>query len=223
MKDSRLFLLLIAAIALLHSAAASARGVDMKDPRRALALEDDIRIDAQLAQDDVFSGSPVSVTYQVQNLTKMPVAIADRICETSYDADSQTITVSIGSEIPNGTTMPHLSIVKPGELRTFAAAATVHIALPSGARSPFIAYPRYVQVKVNLLRDLTPFRAQIEQQEKTPAETPKMSDALFDTWIQSNDAIFLNAIPVHWSGQHNPADAVGADASRAMPSAGGTF
>jgi hypothetical protein len=224
MKDSRLLVLLIAVITLLHTAAANAGGVDMKDPRRALALEDDVRIDAQITQDEVFSGSPVNVTYQVQNLAGVPVAVADKICDTSYDADSQTITVSIGSEIPSGTIMPHLAIIKPGEKRTFSTGATVHIALPSGARSPFVAYPRYVQVKVNVLRDLTPFATLIDQQQKLATGGPAMSDQLFDTWIESNDAIFLNAIPVRWKANQRSLTDNSADMARPAPiRMGGTF
>lgn len=212
------FFLLFAATTLTCTTTAFAARVDMNDPRRALALDDDIRIDAQLSDDSIGSGSAINVTFQVQNNSGQPVALATKVCDSSYDAESQTVTISIGSEVPNGTTMPHLSVVKPGEARTFTALAAMHIVLPA-VRSPFIAYPRYVQVKVNLLRDLTQFSELIAQQRE--ASQPPLPESLFETWLQSNDAIFLNAIPVHWKNGRSPADQNGADvASPARPTAG---
>ncbi len=205
----------------LCAAAAQAAHVDMNDPRRALALDDEVRVDAQLAQDSISAGTPIGVTFQLQNGSGQPVAIADKIADSSYDSDTQTITVSIGSEIPSGATMPHLSVIKAGESRTFATSVPVRIAMPS-VRSPFIGYPRYVQVKVNVLRNLEPFASLIAQQRGTVA--PPMSDALFDTWVQNNDAIFLNALPVYWKTGRGANDQNNAEVASPMPvAAGGTF
>src|SRR2546423_687910 len=106
-SSSRLVVLAVAAV-VLTAAEARAAGVNFKDPRRALGREDDIRVDAQLAQDTVSSNSPIGVTYQIQNLSASPIAIADRVCDSSFDSDTQTITITIGAEIPEGTAMPHL-------------------------------------------------------------------------------------------------------------------
>src|SRR6266849_5953386 len=108
MKSSSRSVVLAIAVVVLTAAEANAAGVDFKDPRRALGREDDIRVDAQIAQDTVSSSSPISVTYQIENLTSEPIAVADRICDSSFDADTQTITISIGAEVPQGTAMPHL-------------------------------------------------------------------------------------------------------------------
>ncbi len=216
---SKLFLL-ISATTLSFTTAAFAARVDMNDPKRALALDDDIRIDAQLADDTIGSGSSVNITFQVQNNTRQPVALATKVCDSSYDPETQTVTVSIGAEIPAGPTMPHLSVIKPGETRTFTALAPVQIVLPA-VRSPFIAYPRYVQVMVSVLRDITPFADLIAQQRDTAQ--PPLPDTLFETWIQNNDAIFLNAIPVHWKAGRSPAEQNGADLARPVRMSGGTF
>lgn len=210
------FFLLLAATTFCTTTVLAAR-IDMNDPRRALATDDDLRIDAQLADDSIGSGSSVNITFQVENNTRKPVAIANKVTDSSYDPESQTVTVSIGAEIPNGPIMPHLSIVKAGEKRTFTSVAVVHVVLPS-ARSPFIAYPRYVQVKVNLLRDIAPFNELISQQN---AAQPPLPDSLFETWVQNNDAIFLNTIPVHWKSGRS-GDENGADLSSPV-AAGGTF
>jgi hypothetical protein len=211
-------LLLIAATTLATTTALAAR-VDMNDPRRALALDDDLRIDAQLGDDSIASGSSVNVTFQVQNNTKKPVALAVKAIDSSYDTDSQTLTISIGAEIPDGPAMPRLSVIKAGETRTFTTLAPVHVVMPA-AQSPFAVYPRYVQVKVNVMRDITPFADLIAAQRDTAQ--PPLPDSLFETWITNNDAIFLNPIPVHWLG-HSPTDQNGADVASPRRLTAGTF
>lgn len=200
MKSCRLFLILLFAITLLHAAAANAAGVDMDEPRRALAREGDIRIDAQLNHETVSPGSPIAVTYQIQNFSTEPVAVAERVTDASYDEETRTITLSIGSEIP-GENLPKLTLIKPGEKKVFRAAATpaMHIRSTSAA---FNNAPRYVQVKVSILRNLTPFSALME---KTAPQ--RMSDELFDEWLASNDTIYLNVLPVHFQPRRNTVSA----------------
>ena len=201
MRSSRLFLFLVATTAILYAAGASASGVDMKDPRRALGREDDVRIDAQLFQDTLSSSSPVNVTYQIENFTASPVAVADKICDVSYDKDTQTITVSIGSEIPSDGVMPHVATIAPGQKKVLTSGGVVNVAVPN-VRSPFVIVPRYVQIKVNVLRDVVPFRELIAGQSHTSLPQ-RLTDQQFDQWIEANDVILLNAIPVRWkSGGH---------------------
>src|SRR5213595_2857471 len=96
---SRQFAPFFAAVVFLAAAEAQAAHVDMKDPRRALGREDDIRVDAELFQDIVSPSTPLSVTYQIKNLTESPIAVADKVTAISYDDESQTITLEIGAEI----------------------------------------------------------------------------------------------------------------------------
>jgi hypothetical protein len=193
MRSSKLFV----TIAVFHVASAYAAHIDMNDPRRALGREDDVRVDAQLLQETVSSGSPVGVTYRIENLSTEPLAVADKVCDISYDTDSRTITVSVGSEVPKAGLMPHLVTIGAGEKKTFTIGAILHVAAPT-MRSPFTAYPRLVQIKVNFLRDVAPFRTLIEQQTRSSASI-ELTDAQFDQWLESNDTIFLNAIPVQYS------------------------
>ncbi|MCU1231742.1 MAG: hypothetical protein JWO97_4626 [Acidobacteria bacterium] len=174
--------------AILISAAAQAAHVDMKEPRRAVGREDDIRVDATLTQETLTSGTSIGVIYQIENLTLSTIAVADKVVDVSYDSDSRTITFGIGSEVPNAT-MPHLVLIAPGQKRVLTAGGTAHIIVPR-ARSPFIAVPQQLQIKVNVLRDVTPF-AQL-------AVAQRISDALFDTWVETNDSIVLNPLPVRW-------------------------
>ena len=187
MKSSKLLLAIVAAITLLHVAAAHAAGVDMTEARRAVAREDDVRIDAQLLQDTVSNGSPIGVTYQIQNLSASSVAIADKVTDVSYDPETRTITIAFGCEVPTDGILPKLTIITAGQTKAFNGGGMARFANP--VRGPFATPPAFVQIKVNILRDPAPFAA----------AGPRMSDELFDRWLESNDAIFLNSLPVRYS------------------------
>jgi len=207
MKSSKQFF--ASAAIVLSAAAAYAAHVDMKDPRRALGREDDIRVDAELMQDAVGSNSAIGVTYQVENRSSAPVAIADRLSTFSYDPDTRTIVLTIGSEIPTTGTVPHLTVINPGEKRVLTSGAVVHIAVTAG---PFSPVPQYVEIEVNVLRDIAPFAQAIALQAKNNLSTLPLGNDLFDQWVQSNDSIYLNTIPIRWKGE--PKDIAGADAAR---------
>jgi hypothetical protein len=187
------------AVFLLVSSTVQAAGVDFKDPRRALGREDDIKVDAQMLQETISPGSPISVTYQVENLTSAPIAIADKVADATFDADSQTITVSIGAEIPEGTAMPHLTVIAPGQTHAFRIGASAQVVV-ANEKSPWAHVPRFVQIVVNVLRDLKPFANLIAQQAKS-ASAPPLPNNLFDTWVASVSSVELNVLPVRWSNE----------------------
>jgi len=205
----------VAVATLFFAVAARAAHVDMTDPKRALGRDDDIRIDAALIHDTVSSGSPVGITYQIKNMTEQAIAVADKLCDISYDNESRTITLSVGSEVPKGGEMPHLIIIAAGETKTLTAGAVLHLPAPT-ARSPFVSVPRLVEIQVNVLRELAPFRSLIEQQGRATAPIV-LTDQQFDQWLQSNDTIPLNAIPVHYTAAPK---GNAPDASRGQHSAG---
>ncbi len=211
MKSSRIFALVVAEIIVIQTAA-HADGIDMNDPRRALGREDDIRVDARLLQDSVAPGVPIGVVYQIQNLTETPVAVADKVSSASYDRDTRTITISLGSEVPDQN-LPHLAIIAPGEKKIFHAAALPSLTA-AASRANIGGAPRYVQLKVSILRDVTPFRTLIDKQTLGPQP---LADALFDTWLESNDTILLNSVPVQFTarGGGDAFDAESRDASHA--------
>lgn len=176
----------------------SAAGIDMKDPHRALAREGDIRIDAQLVRPEVAPGATIAVTYQVQNLSNAPIAIAARRAEATYDKETRTITFAIGAEVPSDGNMPEMTTIEPGKTKLLRAAAVPMLAasVRSADRG---AFPRYVQVKVTVMRELTPFETLIRSQAAGRQTTVRLSDELFERWFEANDTIFLNTIPVQWS------------------------
>ncbi|HLJ74597.1 MAG TPA: hypothetical protein VKU62_08440 [Thermoanaerobaculia bacterium] len=198
MKSSKPFLLAVAAT-LIGAGIAAAAHVDMNDPRRALGRDGDIRVDAELAQDAVAPNAPLTLTYQIENLSNHPIGIADKITDTDFDPDSLTITLSVGAEIPPGTQMPHLAIIAAGQKRVLTTGALVHLAVPN-VQTRWTLVPRYVQVKVTVLKDVSAFAKLIDQQSHaaTPVAFPA---SLFDRWVEASDSILLNTIPVYWQGE----------------------
>jgi hypothetical protein len=217
MKSSPFKFLAFTSLYLLGSLSALAARVDMNDPRRALAREDDVRIDAQVIQQELSSSSPLTVTYQIQNFSPLPVAVADKTTDIDYDPDTSTIIFSIGAEVPEGATMPHLVVIRPGEKHVFSAGGTVNIATPH-VRTPWTLVPRYVQVKVVILRNLTQFASLIETQMKTAVQPP-LPNEMFEPWVEASDAVFLNPIPVRWSV--TPQRGVTAESATAEAGGGG--
>src|SRR5436305_12199657 len=167
MRSSKPFFAAVAAT-VIGTATAVAAHVDFNDPKRALGREGDVRVDAQLARDTVSPNAPVTVTYQIENLSRATVAVADKIFDITFDPDARTITFSIGAEVPPGPNMPHLAIIKPGEKRVLTGGAILHIATPS-IRTPWTAIPQYLQIQVTVLKDVTPFGKFIELQNKSAA------------------------------------------------------
>ncbi len=199
MRSSKLFFAAVG-VSVIGATAAMAAHVDFNDPRRALGREGDVRIDAQLAQDTLSPNAPVTVTYQIENLSRSAIAVADKIVDTDFDAETLTLTVSIGAEVPPGKNMPHLVIVNSGEKRTISSGTMLHIVTPN-VRTPWTAIPRYVQIEVTLIRDVTPFVKLIELQNKSAIAIPLPND-MFDRWVESSESVVLNAIPVYWKGEN---------------------
>ena len=168
--------------------AAGAATIDMSDPRRTVALEDGIRIDAQIGSEFVSPRARIHVTYQIQNLSSEPVAIAEKACDASYDSDSRTITISLGMEVP--ASAPALVVISPGQKRVFTGSAPLRANIPELGPS-FSNRPRIAQIKVNILRDLRPFSDLLKRPRP-------LTDEEFDRWLESNESIFLNPIPVRY-------------------------
>ena len=176
-------------LALSAAAIAGAATIDMNDPRRAVGLEGNIRVDAVLASEFVSTGSSIQVTYQVQNLSPEAIALAGQACDVSYDADSRTITFGIGMEVPRDGEMPHLVTIKPGETRLLSVAGVL--------RNVVAAVPRFVRIRVSILRNLNPFWPLMKQRQQSKAAVV-LSDEQFDQWLQQNESIFLNPVPVRY-------------------------
>lgn len=198
MQSSKNFLAVVAATAI--AASVFAARVDFKNPKRALGREGDVRVDAELSQYTISQTSPINVTYQIENLSNVAVAVADKILDAHFDAEARTIRFSIGAEVPPGPNMPHLVLIRPGEKRVLSSGALVRVVTPN-IRTPWTAVPQYIQIQVTLLRDITPFASLIEQQSKGAVTVPLPND-MFDRWVESSGTVLLNTIPVYWKNEN---------------------
>lgn len=209
MNAQRTLVVIAASVAVVYASAAAAAAIDMDDPRRALGSEGAVRIDAQILQETVSPGSTIGVTWQIVNGSDAPVAVADRMASASYDADTRTITLAIGAEVPDDGKMPAVTVIEPGETKVFSTGATPR--LNNAIVRTAGGAPRQVQVKVSILRDLEPFARLIDR--AAGANGPALSDEQFDRWFESNDTIFLNTVPVRYAprGSSARASRFGAD------------
>ena len=113
--------------------------------------------------------------------------------------------------------MPLIVTIAPGEKKTMRAAAVPALSA-AALRGMMGAFPRFVQVKVTILRNLEPFTQLIEQQSRTRV-AQRLSDAQFDQWFEESDTIFLNTLPVRWS-PINPIPAIDASQRASSPGRG---
>jgi hypothetical protein len=174
--------------------------VNMSEPRRVVGTESAVRVDAQIVGEEFRPGSSVNITYQITNDRETQIAIADIVPDTTYDPETQTVTVSVGSEIPGQQMLPRLIAIAPGEKKSFTIAAPMKIAVPpptEGAPARMRG-PRALRLKVNFLGETEPFSQLVGISQKA-VNDPKLADALFPLWLEHNEAVFTNSIPMRWA------------------------
>ncbi|HVE73388.1 MAG TPA: hypothetical protein VNI54_18610 [Thermoanaerobaculia bacterium] len=184
----------VAAVLFFLSACASGTKVNMAEPRRVVGTESAVRVDAQIT-DELRPGSPVGITYQITNQRGAAIAVADIVPETSYDRESGTVTVSIGSEVPGQVSMPRLIRIAPGETKSFTTTASIVRAMPLTTADPRAVPRALLRLKVNFLGDTAPFTELLDIPEKMVVDQ-KRADELFDVWLERNEVVYTNAVPV---------------------------
>ncbi|HEX8251730.1 MAG TPA: hypothetical protein VF846_01180 [Thermoanaerobaculia bacterium] len=200
-------------VLLLLCGCVSAPAIDMDEPRRIVGTENSVRVDAQVAAEEARPGAQIPITYEVTNLRSTPIAIAEMVPETSYDAEANTITVSIGSEVPGNQLLPRLIEIPPGGKKSFSTAARLQYVVPPTAslRPP----PAAFRLKVNFLGDTAPFRQLIGMKENAISD-PQLADTLFPLWLERNEVVYTNSIPMTLFGRQRG----GPDASTGRRSRG---
>ncbi len=186
-------------LAALLFAGCASTAVDMNEPRRIVGTEELVRVDAQVTGEEIRPGSKVPITYEVTNMRAAAIAIAELVPVTSYDAETHTFTVTIGSEVPGNELLPRLVEIAPGATQTFHAVANINAVIlpPTVASSPPSAGLR---LKVNFLNDTQPFRALIRIPERAVADSA-LADTLFPLWLERNEIVYTNSVPMRWGAR----------------------
>lgn len=185
------FLLFAVALA---SACASSNPINMSEPRRVVGTENAVRVDAEI-MDEMRPGSPLGITYTVTNHRSTAIAVADILPESSWDGETRMVTVSIGSEVPGEVTLPRLVRIGPGETKAFTTAARVTRIIPAKSADPRIENSTLLRLKINFLGDTAPFKQLLDIPEKMVVDQ-KLADELFPKWLEENEVVYTNAVPV---------------------------
>jgi hypothetical protein len=170
---------------------------DLKHGLKAVGSESDVVVTAEIYNGNYIStASTITIVYEVQNRRTTPIAVADIVPSTSYDAQSRTILVQLGSEVPGSELLPRLVEIAPGMSQKFTAGAHTNIQVPYiGA---MLAVPRQLQIKINFLGDVQPFVKLLNISQKAVHDRTLASE-LFPQWVEQNETVLMNTLPVHWT------------------------
>ncbi|HVS32625.1 MAG TPA: hypothetical protein VMS98_14365 [Thermoanaerobaculia bacterium] len=182
---------------------ASSSTVDLNEARRVVGTENSVRIDAQIFSERLSTNTRIRLTYDISNERSSPIAIADIIPETSYDADTQTVTIAIGSEVPGIQLLPRLLTIGPGEKKSFSTVARVNIVMARTA-TPLSRFPNALRLKMHFLNETEQFQQLIAIPERA-IHDPKLADELFPKWLEKNETVYTNTLPMRW-GADPPSD-----------------
>lgn len=197
---------------LLLVTACATNAVDMSEPRRVVGTESSVRVDAEIGA-ELRAGAALGITYEITNQRSTAIAVADILPDSTWDPETRTITVSIGSEVPGATILPRLVRIGPGEKKSFTTTARVARLIPSQSADPRKAAMTLLRLKVNFLGDTAPFAELIDIPEKGVADA-KRADELFAVWLERNEAVYTNAVPVQVSARRTETEG---DAERRIP------
>jgi len=168
--------------------------VDMEEESRVLGFENGVRVDA------LFFGltgsgrsSTISVTYEIENQRSASIAFAEIVPLSSFDSETGTFSVIVGSEVPGQEMLPRLIEIKPGERLSFSTSARLVVPAidPELRGMP----PRDVQLKAVYLEDVEPFRELVGIPE-VAVRDPKRADELFLPWVEGTRSVTTNAVPL---------------------------
>jgi hypothetical protein len=190
-KRSTFVLLVVVAVG-----CTSTKPVDMKEARRVVGTENGVRVDAEVFGDRLTPNMSLALKYDVTNQRSSPILIADILPQATYDPETQTVTVSIGTEIPGEQFLPRLIAVQSGEKKSFATG--VHVVIVSNPSAPWQPRPNALQLKINFLGDSQPFEKLVAIPERA-VHDPKLAEQLFTKWVERNESVMTNSLPMRWA------------------------
>lgn len=194
---------------LMIAAGCATAPVNLDESRRVVGTERDVRLDAEIFGEGLAQSVAVPVKYDITNNRSTAIAVADMVSETSYDPETRTVTLGIGSEVPGARLVPRLIAIGPGEKKSFSTVARVNIPAPDTAPT-LRRLPNAIRLKMNFLGDTTPFVKLVEMTTKG-VEDPQLAEEIFPKWLEKNETVYTNTLPMRWSA--DPGDA-GASAVR---------
>jgi len=189
-------LALLLAVVSACASSASKPIVESTEPRRALGTENGVRIDVEIYSESLTNNSSIPIKYDITNGREKTILVADQVPEGNYDAETQTVTVNLGTEIP-GVKLPRLIAIRPQERKSFQTAA--HVVITANPGSPWAPRPNGVRVRLNFLDDTATFSKLVEIPEKE-INDPKLSADLFQKWVENNETVVTNILPMRWQG-----------------------
>jgi hypothetical protein len=172
----------------------------MDEPRRVFGTESMVRVDAEIRGEELRVGAPLQINYAITNQRPNTIAVADIIPVTTFDTETLTVTVNVGAEVPGEQTLPRLIPIGPGETKTFTTAARVAFVAQSRSADPRARVPASLRLKVNFLGDTGPFADLLDIPERIVADK-KRADELFGVWLERNEVVYTNAVPMRWVGR----------------------
>ena len=185
--------------------------INMKQARRMVGTENNVRVDAEIYGEEIRQGTSIAIKYEITNQRSTPILIADLIEQTNYDPETRTVTIDIGSEIPGEEFLPRLISIPSGERRTFNIGANINIHMP--VNSPWTPKPHALQLRVNFLGDPAPFAMLVGIPERSVRDK-KLADELFTKWVERNETVTTNALPMRWQAPRSSGMDDGAPARR---------
>lgn len=186
----------LALLSLLFMMGCATANVDMTEPRRVVGTENGVRIDGSVRGDILTINTQIPLTWDVTNERQTPIAVADMIPESTYDSDSQTVVVNLGSEVPGENLVPRLIVIAPGEKKSFTG--TVRVRVQKKFTDPTqVPPPHMLQLKLSFLSDVEPFTELVGMTQKA-VNDPALADKLFPLWIERNEILLTNTVPMRW-------------------------
>jgi hypothetical protein len=187
-------------LSLLFAACATTHKVDMKEPRRLVATDNDVRLDVQVRGDTLAPSNDFPMDYEITNNRETSIAVAELIPDSAYDPDTQTVTISLGSEVPGQQILPRLIVIKPGEHKSFSHAARVSLPITEMVeQNPYHRFPNALRVRLNFLAETKPFEKLIGISERA-VHDPALAAELFPIWVEHNESVITNVLPMRWIG-----------------------
>lgn len=196
--------ILVGAAGFLFLAACATAPVNMNEPRRVVGTENAVRVDAEISGDELQNGAQVLITYEITNQRAQAIAVADIIPETTYDPETRMMTVGIGSEVPGEVLLPRLVSIGPGEKKAFSTKARVAFALPRTISARTAQPHAELRLKVNFLSDTSGGFEELIGITEKGIVNPELADALFPIWLERNEVVYTNAVPMRWKAMQDP-------------------